>query len=138
MKREGDDFLDMDGLSERDSVRPSFSFINVARTALRSMRLTSLVGLIPDNENPLQSATQPSNSTVTNLAKGSSKKRITSGEFHMNYLGYEANDVLSSGSVVSDSSKIRLDQDRPSDVVVDPFRSTFPGQRGYMTESRTI
>jgi hypothetical protein len=69
-------------------------------------------------------------------------------ELCMNHIGNEANDIIpsSSDSVVSNSNSsskkiIGLDQDRPSDVVVDPFRSTFSnGQmsRGYVTESRTV
>jgi len=117
MKRQGDDFLDVDGVKERP--RYLFSAVNSLRT--NSQRLGSVLGL-------------PYSTTSSNSLER--KKRVTSGEFHLNYLGYDTTGDLSSN--VLDSSKIRLDQDRPSDAIADPLRPTFPGQRGYVTDSRTI
>ena len=126
MKRQGDDFLDVDGVKEHP--RHFFSAVNNLR--VNSQRLGSVFGLGPNMDNPMKS---PSTAE-------SKKKRVTSGEFHMNYLGYESTTDLSSsnGNIVSDPSKIRLDQDRSSEVVVDPFRSTFPSQRSLVTTSYTI
>lgn len=122
--KSGDDDMEM---SETNQPNPTFTVVNNARDSLRFPSLSSRFGLGTSDANPMQaSPTSP-------------KKRVTSGEFHMNYLGYESSDLPSSGQVVSDPSKIKLDQDgRASDVVVDPFRSTFPGQRGYVTDSQTI
>jgi len=129
MKRQGDDDVLENKNVDRNN-KSNFSFINNARESLRvnSQRLGSVFGMASSNTT--------GNSTET-------KKRVTSGEFHMNYLGYEStgiSDILSANNhiVVSDSRKIRLDQDRSSDAVVDPFRSTFPGQRSAVTNSMII
>ena len=71
--------------------------------------------------------------SVLELPSSDTKKRVTSGDFHINYLGYgdSTSDVSSVSSanhnhIVSDnSSKMRLDQDQTSEVVIDPFRSSF-------------
>jgi len=121
MKREvDDDEFGWDGLSEGEKTRQRYSFLNMARSTLRSIRLTALVGLVDGetyNNNPMQSSISSSSQSTTSTVEA--KKRVTSGEFHMNYLGYgeSASDtptMSSSHNIVSEnpSSKIRLDQDR--------------------------
>jgi hypothetical protein len=128
MKRQGDDDV-LENKNVGSNNRSNFSFINNARESLRvnSQRLGSVFGMATITDNPMKSSTSEP------------KKRVTSGEFHLNYLGYDTvNDLPSSGRIVSDISQIRLDQDRPSDVIVDPFRSTFPSQRSAVTDTRTV
>jgi len=139
MKREGqnDDDKYTTNTREKDDSKTNFSFTNLARGTLQSIRLSSRLGFAAD-VNPMIS---PAPASETG-------KEVASDEFHMNYLGYgeSASDVpvssSSSSRVVSSSSKIRLDQDRSTsvDVVVDPFRSTFHDQRSYVvsSDSQTI
>jgi hypothetical protein len=151
MKREvdDDDEFGWDGLSEGEKTRQRYSFLSMARSTLRSMRLKSLVGLVDGetsayNNNPMQSSSSSSSSSASSTVEP--KKRVTSGEFHMNYLGYgeSASDkpTMSSSNHnhnhnVSEnpSSKIRLDQDRTSEVVIDPFRLTFSSPRSIVTNN---
>ena len=105
-----------------------FSAVNSLRVT--SQRLGSVFGLASNTDNPMKSPTSGTGAEP--------KKRVTSGEFHLNYLGYESVSDLPSGRIVSDISQIRLDQDRQSDVIVDPFRSTFPSQRSATTEPQVI
>jgi hypothetical protein len=139
MKREGQNDNDKYTTTtrEKDDSKTNFSFTNLARGTLQSIRLSSRLGFAAD-VNPMIS---PAPASETG-------KEVASDEFHMNYQGYgeSASDVpvssSSSSRVVSSSSKIRLDQDRSTsvDVVVDPFRSTFHDQRSYVvsSDSQTI
>lgn len=88
--------------------------------------------------NPMLSTATTSSPSVTS-ATAADKKRVTSGEYHMNYMGYETNDLSSAGHILSDVSKIRLDQaSRASELVNDPFRTIFPSQHAAVTDSNTI